>query len=75
MKLYQSPGSLLDQWLRELRGKGHEDVRLVCGDGTVSCSGLLLASGATPALAEALRGLDRCSLCTGQVVILLPEFK
>ncbi len=74
MKMFQHPEALVGQWLREVReGEGqHKDVSLVCDDGTLAWSSLLLASKKVPALADSLRTLDRCSFCVQQTVVLLP---
>ncbi len=92
MKLREDPAVLVRMWLGEAaaaaaaaaagdpKGGGggqHSDVRLVCSDGELEWSAILLASQAAPALAEGLTGLSRCDVCCSgsQVVILLKEFK
>ncbi len=79
MRLSRPAEWLARQWLEEVNcgGGGHRDVHLVCRDGTLAWSGLLLASPAVPALMRALVGLNRCSLCPGTsaAVVLLKDFR
>ena len=73
MKPYHHPEVLLGQWLQEANeGGGFKDVHLVCDDGTLAWSTLLLASRKVPALAESIKSLDRCSFCTQPTVVILP---
>ncbi len=77
MKLYCHPEVLVGQWLQEAndgRG-GNNNVHLVCDDGTLAWSTLLLASNKVPVLAESIRTLDRCSFCTQPTVVFLPGFR
>ena len=89
MKLREDPAVLVRMWLGEAaaaaaaaaagdpKGGQHQDVRLLCSDGELEWSAILLASQAAPALAEGLTSLSRCDVCCSgsQVVILLKEFK
>ncbi len=74
MRLFHHPEVLVGQWLQEANGV-HRDVQLVCDDGTLSWSSLLLASESVPALAESLKSLDRCSFCVKPTVLLLPGIR
>ena len=84
MKLREDPAVLVRMWLGEAaaaaadpKGGQYRDARLVCSDGELEWSAILLASQAAPALAEGLTSLSRCDVCCSgsKVVILLKEFK
>ncbi len=72
MRLYRHPEVVVGQWLQEANESvEHKDVHLVCDDGILAWSGLLLSTGKAPALAEGIRTLNRCSFCVEPIVVIL----
>ena len=75
MKLYHHPKVLVAQWLKEANDNsgGHKDVHLVCDDGTLAWSSLLLATDKIPALAKSFKTLNKCSFCVTPTVVIIPN--
>ncbi len=76
MRLFCPPGDLVGEWMWEANGGHSRDVRLVCDDGTLACSSIVLAANKyVPALADGIKTLDRCSFCTQPTVVILPGIR
>ncbi len=76
MKLSCDPEELVSRWLQGVKELTHQDVHLVCDDGTLACSSLILmATKYVPTLTRSIRSLDRCSLCPQPTVVILSGFR
>ena len=80
MKLSCDPEELVGRWLqgvKEHEGKStHQDVHLVCDDGTLTCSSLILmATKYIPTLTRSIRTMDKCSMCPQPTVVILSGFR